>query len=805
MKPNFEPWFQQHGWRSFPFQRAVWRHHAAGRQGLIHAATGTGKTYAAWFAALQAKPGPKLSTLWITPLRALAADTLTSLRQPVDDLKLGWKIEARTGDTPSSLRQRQRLRMPNALVTTPESLSLLLSYEDARDTFSHLTTVIVDEWHEQLGTKRGVQTELALARLRHWCPTLQTWGLSATIGNLQQALEVLLGSHSSQGVIVEGRQPKKILIDALLPDEMDRFPWAGHLGAQLLPQVVGELQKSRSSLVFTNTRSQAEAWYQMLLEACPDWAGEIALHHGSLSRESRDWVEEQLRLGTLRCVVCTSSLDLGVDFTTVDRILQIGSPKGVARLLQRAGRSGHQPGSVSRATCVPGHAFELVELSAARQAIKAGFLESRSPLDKPIDLLTQHLVTVACGGGFEATQLLNEIRSTHAYRHLTDNEWRWALNFVSKGGDALHAYPDYQKLSPSDEGLWRPTTPSVIHRHRMSIGTITGSTSMRVQYLKGPSLGHVEEYFIASLKPGSAFIFAGKLLELVSTRDMTAWVKPATASKGAVPRWMGSRMPISSLLSAAVRDKLQEAHDGHYRGVEMRAVKPVLETQRRMSAIPQANELLIETLILRDGHHVFLYPFDGLLVHEGLAPLLAYRLSRIQPQSIKTSSNDYGIELVSREPIPIEQAIHLGLFSPDNLEEDIYSSINAAELARRQFREVARVAGLTFQGYPGQPKAARHLQASSGLLYDVLSRFDPTNLLLAQAHREVLETNLESSRLRTTLERISAGRILNISLDRGSPLSFPVLVDNLRGSAVSSEQLLDRIRKMQQRLERAAS
>ena len=798
-------WFTKRGWKPFAFQKEVWRHYAAGRQGLIHAATGTGKTYAAWMAALQEPPGDKLRVLWITPLRALAADTLESLRAPVADLQLEWRVEARTGDTPTSIRQKQRRNMPHALITTPESLSLLLSYDDAQAMFEGLRMVVVDEWHEQLGSKRGVQTELALARLRSWAPSMCTWGLSATIGNLDQALQVLLGANGANGVIVEGKQPKRIQIDSLLPANMDRFPWAGHLGANLLPQVVAELRQAQCALVFTNTRSQAEAWYQMLLEACPDWAGQMALHHGSLSRETRDWVEDNLRLGKMRCVVCTSSLDLGVDFAAVDRVLQIGSPKGVARLLQRAGRSGHQPGSLSRATCVPAHAFELVEVCAARESISKGFLESRTPLQKPIDVLTQHMVTMACGGGFEEASLLQEVRTTHTYHQLTDDEWNWALSFVSRGGAALSAYPNFNKMTMDKDGKWVPSDTTIIRRHRMNIGTITADSSVRVQYLKGASLGHIEEHFLASLKAGQAFVFAGKLLEVILIRDMTAWVKQTSGSKGAVPRWMGSRMPISSLLSAAVRSKLNEALLGQYRGVEMRAVRPILETQRQLSRIPASDELLIETLVLRDGYHVFLYPFEGLLVHEGLAPLLAYRLSRLQPLSMTTTATDYGIELVSHDPIPIEQAVRSGLFSPDNLEQDIEASVNAAELARRQFREIARISGLTFQSYPGKSKTARQLQASAGLLYDVLVQFDPGNLLVTQARTEVMETHLESGRLRSTLQRLSVSQIVYVNLERGSPLSFPILVDSIRGSAVSSENLLERVRKLQQRMEKAAS
>ena len=795
-------YFEMRGWKVFSFQQSVWKNASQGRQGLIHAATGTGKTYAAWMAALaQAPPGDCLRVLWITPLRALAADTLTALQAPVDGLHLPWSVGERTGDTPSSVRQKQNRRMPNALVTTPESLSILLSYRNAKETFSGLRMVIVDEWHEQLGTKRGVQTELALARLRRWAPTLQTWGLSATVGNLEEGLRVLLGASHADGVIVEGLHAKRLVIDSVLPTETERFPWAGHMGRTLLPQVVQEIRQARCSLVFTNTRSQAERWYQLILEACPEWAGEIGLHHGSLDREVRTFVEGQLRLGRMRCVICTSSLDLGVDFTCVDRVLQIGSPKGVARLLQRAGRSGHQPGSTSRATCVPAHALELVEACAAREAIEKGVLESRVPVEKPFDVLAQHLVTIACGDGFDANDLLTEVRSSHAYRNLTDEEWRSVLDFVTCGGKTLSAYPDYNKLIKGSDGRWMVANEAVCRRHRMNIGTITSGSSVRVQYLTGGAVGQIDESFISGLKPNQAFVFGGKTLELVKLKEMTAYVKQAAAPGGVTPSWAGSRMPLSSLLARHVRRKLDEAESGCYRGVEMECVRPVLETQRRVSRIPVQGQLLVETLHRRGRHHVFLHPFEGLLVHEGLAALLAYRMSRAKPLSVSTMASEYSIEFTSLDPLPIADP---GMFSPEHFERDLISSINAAELGRRQFREISRVAGLTFPHSPGRSKTSRQLQASGGLLFDVLSEHDPGNLLLQQARTEVLDRQLSSPSLKDALERISSGTIVYTPLERGSPLCFPILAEKLQRSAMSSETLAERIRKLQRHMEAAA-
>ena len=471
-----DTWFAARGWRVFDFQREVWDAYLRGESGLVHAATGTGKTLAAWMGPLiewlgeqpprragevafdedddapvattrkrlRRDSAPALRVLWITPLRALAADTAEALGAPVRSLGLPWTIETRTGDTPAALRARQRRKLPTALITTPESVSLLLSREDAPELFGGLRLVVVDEWHELLGTKRGVQTELALSRLRALRPGLRTWGLSATIGNIAEAAEALLGVGPDAAVarIVRGVESKAVIVDSLIPPTVERFPWAGHLGTQMVPQVVAAIDEGESAIVFTNTRSQTEIWYQAILAARPDWAGRIALHHGSLDRKQRDWVEEGLRSGELRCVVATSSLDLGVDFSPVDRVLQVGSPKGVARLLQRAGRSGHQPGALSRVTCVPTNVLELVEVAAARDGIERGAIEARPLAERPLDVLVQHVVTVALGGGFRPAELKAEVMATRAYAALRDDEWEWVLAFVTSGGEALRGYPE---------------------------------------------------------------------------------------------------------------------------------------------------------------------------------------------------------------------------------------------------------------------------------------------------------------------------------------------------------------------------
>jgi len=803
-----EEWFAARGWSPFPFQREAWAAYRAGESGLVHASTGTGKTYAAFLGpvldALADPPAsiaPPLRVLWLTPLRALSSDTAVSLAAPLGPLGLEWEVGTRTGDTTPAARARQQKRLPAVLVTTPESLALFLTRADAREKFAGLRCVVADEWHELLASKRGVLAELALARLRTWVPGLRTWGLSATLGNLDAALTALVGVGQT-GRVIRGHVPKTVVIDSLIPDRIDRFPWAGHLGLSLLPRVVETIDEGRSALVFTNTRSQTEIWYQAILAARPDWAGRIALHHGSLARKVRDWVEDQLRAGELRCVVCTSSLDLGVDFSPVDRVIQIGSPKGVARLLQRAGRSGHQPGAVSRVTCVPTNALELVEVAAARAAAAAGAIEGRDPIRRPLDVLAQHVVSSALAGGITPAELLAEVRTTAAYADLSDAEWAWTLDFVTRGGEALKAYPEYRRVV-IDGGVLTVPDARTARNHRMAIGTITSDATMEVRFLRGGRLGTVEESFAAKLKPGDRFTFAGRVLEFVRIHHMTAWVKRSARKPTTTPRWAGGRMPLSNELSAAIRARLDAFRRGAADEPEMRAVRPILALQMCLSHLPGPNELLAERLTSREGHHLFVFPFEGRLAHEGLAALVAYRLARRAPVTFTLAANDYGFELLSPDPFAATAADLRALLDPAGLADDILLSLNAAELAKRQFREVARVSGLVHPGLPHAGKSARQLQASSGLFYDVFREYDPDNLLLHQARREVLDRQFEHGRLMRALVRLADCKVVLVDVARPTPLAFPLLVDRLR-EALSSEKLADRVKKMALDLDRRA-
>ncbi|MBC7979523.1 MAG: ligase-associated DNA damage response DEXH box helicase [Armatimonadetes bacterium] len=770
-------------WKPFAFQKQTWSAYKSGKSGLLHAPTGQGKTMAVYLGPLTASlKSNSCSILWITPLRALAADTLRALREPLQFYSPSLSAEARTGDTPAALRARLRNKIPHTLVTTPESLSLMLTHGDMREKLASLQCVIVDEWHELIGTKRGVQTELCLARLRAWLPPLRIWGLSATLGNLNEARRVLLGSAYENSIEVSANLKKQITIETIIPREIDRFPWAGHIGTSLASQVAEKIELSSSTLLFTNTRSQTEIWFQELLSQRPQWLGRIAMHHGSLDRAERDLAENGLRDGTLKCVVATSSLDLGVDFAPVDQVIQIGSPKGVARLLQRAGRSGHQPGASSRILGVPTHALELVEFAAARNAALAGHIESRRPLIKPLDVLVQHLVSCAIGEPFLPREMLAEILSTHSYRSLTATEWQWALIFITQGGKALAAYPKFKKAHIDEAGRYSVSDKRLITQHRLSIGTISSDSSVSLKFANGHTLGSVEEGFISRIKPGSNLIFSGRHLTLIRIRQKVATVKPAAKkTKGRIAIWGGSKMPLSTELAHAFSELINTSSTSRKQlPDELLAVAPILDIQRQWSRLPEDSSLLIEHTRSREGEHLFLYPFAGRLVHEGLAALLAFRISRATNESIVTTQNDYGFSLTAKRNLHLSEPTLRHNLSPENLLDDLLECMNTAELARRQFREIARVSGLILQPMPGrQSQSQRELQSSSTLLYEVLQRYDPENLLLEQSQREILEKQLELTRLKASLEKLHTQSFHLVETKKLTPFAFPLWADRL--------------------------
>ncbi|MFC0516654.1 ligase-associated DNA damage response DEXH box helicase [Mucilaginibacter angelicae] len=841
-----QQWYTEKSWEQFPFQAEMMDAYLAGYSGLLNAPTGSGKTFALFLPFLagfinahpdtyKTKQNNGLLMLWITPLRALTNDIRKAMQEACDEIGLPWRIATRTGDTSAAEKAALKRKLPEVLLTTPESLHLMLAQKEYPKLFSQLQVVVIDEWHELLGTKRGVQVELGLSRLRALASVdgeqltvgseqfaevykkqikdtnlnkdrqlstqncqLRIWGISATIGNLEQAAEVLLGNDfpPEQVKMVRANLEKKLDIRSIIPQNIENYSWAGHIGLKLLPKVMEIVAKSKTTLIFTNTRSQSEIWYHAILDNYPEYAGIMAMHHGSLDNELRNWVEAALHAEALKLVVCTSSLDLGVDFRPVDTVVQVGSPKGVARFMQRAGRSGHSPGAISRAYFVPTHSLELLEGAALKAAIKDKIFESRDPMLLTMDVLIQYMVTLAVSDGFRAEELFKEVKTTYAFADLSRNEFGELLDFITSGGKTLAQYDEFLKVEV-ENGLYKVNSRRVAMRHRLSIGTITSELSIRVKWLSGGSLGTIEESFVSKLKPGNTFWFAGRSLEFVRVKEMTAYVKKSNSTKGLIPSWNGGRMPLSSQLAAVFRLKLDEVAHGIEKDIEVKALKPLFDLQQQLSHLPQSHEFLIESFKSKEGHHLLFYPFEGRLVHEGMASLLAYRISKIKPASFSIAMNDYGFELLTDEDIPIEQALEdAGFFSIDNLIDDIQHSLNANEMARRRFRDIAHIGGLVFTGYPGQQVKNKHLQASTSLLFEVFSEYEPDNLLVRQAYNEALAFQLEEFRLRAALQRIQTQNIILKVIERPTPFAFPIMVDSLGREKLTTETMEERIAKM---------
>lgn len=803
---QIENWFTAKKWRAFEFQKSAWKAYLGGKSGMLNAPTGSGKTYALGLGILaeylENSNDPSyqrgIQAIWITPIRALAKEIETALSEACLELDIPWEVAKRTGDTSQKERAKQKRNLPQILITTPESLQLLLASKGYQKDFKTLKCIVNDEWHELLGSKRAVQMELAHSRLKSICPKLRIWGISATIGNMEEAIHVLLGSYFLRGQheLIVADIKKKIELETLIPEEVEKFPWAGHLGIRMLAQVTPILRKSKTTLIFTNTRSQAEIWYQRLLEEEPALAGQIAMHHGSISKELREWVEEALHEEKLKAVVCTSSLDLGVDFRPVETIVQIGSPKGVARFMQRAGRSGHRPGATSKIYFVPTHSLEIIESAALGQAMKEETLERRIPYFRSFDVLIQYLVTLAISDGFHPDQVYQEIKSTFCFESISEEEWRWILNFIVTGGSSLDSYDEYKKVIIDENGVYRVVDRTIAMRHRLSMGTIVSEPDIRITFMSGKFIGTVEEYFVAQMKPGDVFTFAGRNLELIQLKGVQAIVKLTKAKTTRVPSWKGGRMPLSSKLAAMLRTKIMESYTRPSGQIELESVAPLIQEQAQRSHVPNENEFLIEYFESEEGHHVYLYPFEGRFVHEGMASVIAYRISLLQPITFSIALNDYGFELLSDQPIPIEAAIDNNIFTSEHLFDDIQASVNSTEMARRKFRDIAGIAGLVFRGFPGKNKKDKHLQASSQLFFDVFQDYEKNNLLYLQAFEEVMEFQLEESRMREAMQRIEQQPIVLKYLSKPTPFSFPIMVDRLNRERLSSERIEDRIKRM---------
>ena len=792
-------WFKSKNWKVFPFQQQCWDAFAKKKHGLVNAPTGSGKTYALYLGALisyfnsHSSSTSGLKIIWITPIRALAKEIKLSIEKANEALSIPWDVSIRSGDTTTSQRKKQFSKPPDVLITTPESLHVLLATKSYNLFYKSTHAIIADEWHELMGSKRGVQAQLAISRIKGLNPQLLIWGISATIGNLKEALTVLLGNKTKGQLIVSNVQ-KETTVESIFPDNVETYSWGGHLGLKLAEKVLPIIRQSKTTIIFTNTRAKCELWYHRLLELDPDLAGIMAMHHGSVAKNIRVWVEEALYDGRLSVVVSTSSLDLGVDFRPVDTVIQIGSSKSVSRFMQRAGRSGHAPGEVSKIYFLPTNSLELIEAAALREALKHKNIEVRIPYIRSWDVLIQYLMTLAVSDGFQSDIIFDEVIKTHCYDSMTKDDWHNILQFLIYGSQSLDAYDEYAKVIVQ-EGIYRVVDSKISQRHKLSIGTITSDAMLAVKYLRGKRIGNVEEWFASHLNRGDSFWFAGRSLEFIRIKDMTVLVRNSKKKNKRIPSYLGGRLPMSTEMSEVLRNKLYEYEKGQKLDVELKRLSPLLDLQKEISIIPSKENFLIEYFTTSDGYHLLMYPFEGRFVHEGMGALIAQRLSKQIPISFSIGMNDHGFELLSDKKIDLDKYINKELFSPKNISVDIQASINATELARRRFRDIARISGLIFQGFPGKAKKDRHLQASSSLLFEVFQDHEPDNMLYLQTFEEVMTFQLEEARMIKALERIRKQKIIINYPDRHTPLAFPIMVDRLR-EKMSSEKLSDRIAKM---------
>ncbi|MGB3591739.1 MAG: ligase-associated DNA damage response DEXH box helicase [Nonlabens sp.] len=831
-----EDFFHAQGWQPFPFQKKAWAAFLSGKNGLLNAPTGSGKTYALWVGIVlnyiknnpdyKKKPKKGLKAIWITPLRSLSQEILQTSQKFVDGIDLPFTVGIRSGDTEGKTRAAQMRNMPDLLITTPESLHLLLGSKDHKRIFKDCDAIVIDEWHELLGTKRGVQMELGLSRLKALSETIRVWGISATIGNLKQAQEVLLGvdveefsfresetitfknvpekversdntpAKKRESILIKANIKKDILVKSIIPESMDKFPWRGHLGIHLIDEAVKIIGNSKSTLIFTNTRSQCELWFQGLMHQYPELAGEVAMHHGSIQKETRLWVEDAIRNESLKACVCTSSLDLGVDFSPVETIIQVGGPKGVARFLQRAGRSGHRPGETSVIYFLPTHALELIEASALQKAVKTQAVEDRMPYILCFDVLIQHLCTLAIAGGFYPDEILEEVRGTFCYAAISDEEWQWCLSFIVYGSSSLQTYDEYKKVSIDEDGRYYIDDRGIAMRHRLQMGTIVSGTTVTVKFQTGGYIGSVEEFFISKMKRGDVFVIGGRTVEFIRLKGMVAHVRLSKKKRARVTSWAGSKQPLSSQLGELLREEMDSFQTGRKQSPEGRALKDIILRQQEESVVPTSAQFLIETFQTRDGYHAVFYPFEGRFVHEAMGGLIAYRVSLLMPITFTLAFNDYGFELLSDQYFDLQEILDNDLLTPDYLSADLQASMNATEMARRKFRDIAVISGLVFTGYPNKLIQTKHLQNSSQLLFEVFRDNEPENLLFRQAYRETFEQAIEEYRLRDALVRIQTQELVWKKCERPTPFSFPIITDRIR-EKVSSEKMADRIKKMQ--------
>ena len=768
LPPIIGNWFDARGWRPRRHQMEML---AAARQGdhaLLVAPTGAGKTLAGFLptlADLIDHPTEGLHTLYVSPLKALAVDVRRNLLTPIEEMGLPIRVETRTGDTPSDRKARQRARPPQILLTTPESLSLLLSYPDAQIMFAHLRTIIVDEVHAFATQKRGDLLNLSMARLQTINPDLRRVALSATVADVD-AYRAWLAPDGDIGAVtpVLGEAGADPHVAILIPE--GRVPWSGHSGRYAAAQVMAEIQSRSTTLIFCNTRGLAELIFQDLWSA-NDANLPIGIHHGSLSIEARRKVESAMAAGKLRALVATASLDLGVDWGNVDCVIQMGAPKGSSRLLQRIGRANHRLDMASQAILIPGNRFEYLEARAALDAVEAGERDADDFRPGSLDVLAQHVMGLACAGPFRAEDLLKEVQSATPYSALTAEAFDHVLHFIEGGGYALRAYDRFKRLTREQDGTWRVSHPRFIQQHRLNAGIIVDQPALAVRFANGRKLGTVEEGFAAQLRPGDSFFFSGMALEVVrmDTSDLTV---RATSKQARVPSWGGSRMAMSTRLADRVRHFLAEPQEWHRFPQD---VREWLEMQQARSVLPQPGQLLIETFPHEGRHYLVCYSFEGWNAHQSLGMLLTRRMDAQGLMPLGFVANDYALAVYGLKPVTDPRS----LFSADILDHEFIDWVEQSSLLKRAFRDVAVISGLIERQHPGKRKTGRQVTFSTDLIYDVLRKYQPDHLLIKAAWADARARMTDVGRLGDLIDR-AATTMLHIALDRVSPLAVPVLI-----------------------------
>jgi len=766
---EIEAWFAQKGWAPRRHQLEMLAAARAGRSALLVAPTGAGKTLAGFLptlAELVEAPDEGLHTLYISPLKALAVDVQRNLLTPVAEMDLPIRVETRTGDTPSDRKARQRVRPPHILLTTPESLSLLLSHEDSLLLFQGLRTVVVDEIHAFATGKRGDLLALSLARLQAIASGLRRVGLSATVAD-PEAYQGWLAPHGDVDMvdIVQGDPGAEAEISIMLPED-EKIPWSGHSGRWAAANVMREIERHKTTLVFCNTRSLAELIFQDLWTVNDDNLP-IGIHHGSLSIEARRKVEAAVASGRLRALVCTASLDLGVDWGDVDLVVQMGAPKGSSRLLQRIGRANHRLDEPSEAILVPGNRFEYLEARAALDAIGEGELDPEIFRPGALDVLAQHLMAAACAAPFREEEMLAEIRGAAPYAGLTEDLFRQVLAFIESGGYSLRAYDKFKRLTRGPDGTWRVSHPRFIQQHRMNAGIIVDVPLYDVRFRGGRKLGTVEDNFAATLSPGDTFFFAGLVLEVEKIDGMDLIVR-ASSRSARIPTYLGARMAMSTNLAERVRIFL---HDRDQWPRFPDDVRDWLGVQAFRSKLPAPDELLVETFPHEHRHYMVAYSFEGWNAHQSLGMLITRRMESAGLRPLGFVSNDYALAVYGLDPIDDPAA----LFSADILEDEFVDWVQSSSLLKRAFREVAVIGGLVERHHPGKRKSGRQVSFSTDLIYDVLRRYEPDHLLLKAAWADARARMTDVGRLASLLDR-AAGTMVHVALDRVSPMAVPVLV-----------------------------